>query len=224
MNLKEIGILLIGLFLGSSLLIAYKYYVAKGKVFQISRVLVFKYILRFILLISFLLLCFYAINLKQNKDSIGQKVGSTLFVISDNSSSLTWNSVKDKVNELPENASYSLVIYEQKAHLFLQVIPNTNRESFLNLIERANESSSMHPKRRFTDRLTTHPTVDQFEVFILNKHQWQSITNDMSNNSLFSTSSLNSWMGNSYLLVYLVILILVLLFIDIVFTAKAIKI
>jgi hypothetical protein len=224
MNLKEIGILLIGLFLGSSLLIAYKYYVAKGKVFQISRVLVFKYILRFILLISFLLLCFYAINLKQNKDSIGQKVGSTLFVISDNSSSLTWNSLKDKVNELPENASYSLVIYEQKALLFLQVIPNTNRESFLNLIERANESSSMHPKRRFTDRLTTYPTVDQFEVFILNKHQWQSITNDTSNDSLFSTSSLNSWMGNSYLLVYLVILILVLLFIDIVFTAKAIKI
>ena len=125
---------------------------------------------------------------------------------------------------MPENASYSLVIYEQKANLFLQVIPNTNRESFLNLIERASESSSMHPKRRFTDRLTTHPTVDQFEVFILNKHQWQSITNDMSNNSLFSTSSLNSWMGNSYLLVYLVILILVLLFIDIVFTAKAIKI
>jgi hypothetical protein len=224
MNLKEIGILLIGLFLGSSLLIAYKYYVAKGKVFQISRVLVFKYILRFILLISFLLLCFYAINLKQNKDSIGQKVGSTLFVISDNSSSLTWNSLKDKVYELPENASYSLVMYEEKANLFLQVIPNTNRESFLNLIELANEPSLRHPKRRFTDRLTSHPKVDQFEVYVLNKNQWQTITNDSSHSSLFSTNSLNSWMGNTYLLVYLVVLILVLLFIDIVFTAKAIKI
>lgn len=155
---------------------------------------------------------------------MGQKAGSTLFVISDNSSSLTWNSLKDKVNELPENVSYSLVIYEQKADLFLQVIPNTNRESFLNLIERASEFSSMHPKRRFTDRLTTHPTVDQFEVFILNKQQWQTITTDTRNDSLFSTSSLNNWMGNSYQLVYLVILILVLLFIDIVFTAKAIKI
>lgn len=224
MNLKEIGILLIGLFLGSSLLIAYKYYVAKGKVFQISRVLVFKYILRFILLISFLLLCFYAINLKQNKDSIGQKAGSTLFVISDNSSSLTWNSLKDKVYELPENASYSLVMYEEKANLFLQVIPNTNRESFLNLIELANELSLRHPKRRFTDRLTSHPKVDQFEVYVLNKNQWQTITNDSSHSSLFSTNSLNSWMGNTYLLVYLVVLILVLLFIDIVFTAKAIKI
>lgn len=224
MNLKEIGILLIGLFLGSSLLIAYKYYVAKGKVFQISRVLVFKYILRFILLISFLLLCFYAINLKQNKDSIGQKAGSTLFVISDNSSSLTWNSLKDKVYELPENASYSLVMYEEKANLFLQVIPNTNRESFLNLIELANELSLRHPKRRFTDRLTSHPKVDQFEVYVLNKNQWQTITNNSSHSSLFSTNSLNSWMGNTYLLVYLVVLILVLLFIDIVFTAKAIKI
>lgn len=155
---------------------------------------------------------------------MGQKAGSTLFVISDNSSSLTWNSLKDKVNELPENVSYSLVIYEQKADLFLQVIPNTNRESFLNLIERASEFSSMHSKRRFTDRLTTHPTVDQFEVFILNKQQWQTITTDTRNDSLFSTSSLNNWMGNSYQLVYLVILILVLLFIDIVFTAKAIKI
>lgn len=224
MNLKEIGILLIGLFLGSSLLIAYKYYVAKGKVFQISRVLVFKYILRFILLISFLLLCFYAINLKQNKDSIGQKAGSTLFVISDNSSSLTWNSLKDKVNELPGNAAFSLLIYQQKENQFLQVIPSTNRESFLNLIERANESSLMHPKRRFTDRLTSHPKVDQFEVYVLNKNQWQTITNDSSKSSLFSTSSLNSWMGNTYLLVYLVVLILVLVFIDIVFTAKAIKI
>ena len=224
MNLKEIGILLIGLFLGSSLLIAYKYFVAKGKVFQISRVLVFKYILRFILLISFLLLSFYAINLKQNKDSIGQKVGSTLFVISDNSSSLTWNSLKDKVNELPDNATYSLLIYLQKENQFLQVIPSTNRESFLNLIERANESSLMHPKRRFTDHLTSHPKVDQFEVFILNKNQWQNITNDSSHSFLFSTSSLNSWMGNTYLLVYLVVLILLLLFIDIVFTAKAIKI
>ena len=224
MNLKEIGILLIGLFLGSSLLIAYKYYVAKGKVFQISRVLVFKYNLRFILLISFLLLCFYAINLRQNKDSIGQKAGSTLFVISDNSSSLTWNSLKDKVYELPENASYSILIYEQKNSQFLQVIPATNRESFLNLIERANESSLTHPKRRFTDRLTSHPKVDQFEVYVLNKNQWQTITNNSSHSSLFSTNSLNSWMGNTYLLVYLVVLILVLLFIDIVFTAKAIKI
>lgn len=224
MNLKELGILLIGLFLGSSLLIAYKYYVAKGKVFQISRVLVFKYILRFLLLISFLLLCFYAINLKQSKDSLGQKAGSTLFVISDNSSSLTWNSLLDKVNELPDNASYSLLIYEQKQNQFLQVIPLTNHESFLNLVERANESSLKYPKRRFTDRLTTHPKVDQFEVFVFNKNQWQSIANDTSKASLFSTSNLNSWIGSSHLLVYLVILILFLLFIDIAFTAKAIKI
>lgn len=224
MNLKEIGILLIGLFLGSSLLIAYKYYVAKGKVFQISRVLVFKYILRFILLISFLLLCFYAINLKQNKDSIGQKAGTTLFVISDNSSSLTWNSLKDKVNELPDNATYSLLIYQQKDNEFLQVIPNTNRESFLNLIEQANETSLLHPKRRFTDRLISHPKVDQFNVFIFNKNRWQSITNDTDMASLFSTNNLDSWMGNTYLLVYLVVLILVFLFIDIVFTAKAVKI
>ncbi len=224
MNLKEIGILLVGLFLGSSLLIGYKYYLARGKVFQISRVLVFKYILRFILLVSLLILCFYSIEVKQNKDVENSKLGTTLLVISANSSSLTWNSLVEKVKELPENSTYGLSIYEPEENQFLQVIPATNRDSFLNLIERANETTSEHPKRLLAEQLPSHPKEDQFDIFVLSNHRWQSISDDMNKSSIFSTNSINSWIGSSYVRIYLVILILLLLFIDIVFTAKAIKI
>lgn len=224
MNLKEIGILLVALFVGSSLLIAYKYYVAKGKVFQVSRVLVFKYILRFILLLAFLLLCFYTISVKQNKDYVGQLGSSTLLVISANSSSLTWNSMVEKVNEMPDNGTYRLSIYESKDNQALQVIPSTNRDSFLNLIERAHESTMSHPKRIEMDPLPSVPNPDQFEVYVFKNEHWLLISNENNKSSLFSNNSLNSWIGSSYVRLYLVILILILLFIDHVFTAKAIKI
>lgn len=224
MNLKEIGILLVSLFIGSSLLIAYKYYLARGKVFQISRVLVFKYILRFLLLIAFLLLCFYTINSKQNNDKENAKLGATLFVISTKSSSLTWNSMVEKASEMPENGTYSLSIYEPQEEQFLQVIPATNRDSFMNLIDRATENTTTHPKRILKDQIPSHPKEDQFVVFELTNNHWKSISNEVNKSSIFSTDSLNSWIKSSYVRIYLVILILLFVFIDIVFTAKAIKI
>lgn len=224
MNLKEIGILLFGLFIGSSLLIAYKYYVAKGKVFQISRVLVFKYILRFLLLVALLILCLYTISVKQNKDIESSKLGTTLFVISSNSSSLTWNSLVEKASEMPENSTYSLSIYEPSKTQFYQIIPATNRDSFLNLVERANETTTVHLKRIVMNSLPSHPKEDQFDVFIWTNHHWQSISTDANRSTIFSSESLNSWIKSSYVRIYLVILILILVFIDIVFTAKAIKI
>lgn len=224
MNLKEIGILLVLLFVGSTLLISYKYFVAKGKVFQISRVLVFKYILRFILLITFLLLCFYTISSKQQKDFTGQKGNATLLVISSNSSSLTWNSLLEKVNEMPENGTYQLTIYDALKNQFLQVIPSTNRESFLNLVERAHESTMTHPKRLWADRPQMTPKEDQFLVYVFKNERWQLSSGENNRSTLFSNNSLNNLIGSSYVRLYLVILLLILMFIDSVFTAKAIKI
>lgn len=224
MNLKEIGILLVGLFIGSSLLIAYKYYLARGKVFQISRVLVFKYILRFLLLIALLILCFYTISTKQNKDKESTKLGTTLFVISSKSSSLTWNSMVGKASEMPENGTYSLSIYEPHQDQFLQIIPATNRDSFLNLIEKATENTTAHPKRILEDPFPSRPKEDQYVVFEKADYHWQSISFEGNKSTIFSTNSLNSWIKSSYVRIYLVILILLFVFIDIVFTAKAIKI
>ncbi|MCZ2476781.1 hypothetical protein G9H58_01780 [Aquirufa antheringensis] len=224
MNLKEIGILLVGLFMGSCLLIAYKYYIAKGKVFQISRIVVFKYILRFMLLVTFMALCLYTINGKHNSDSIGQKAGSTLFVIANNSSSLTWNALRDKLNELPEKGNYSLGIYEGKRDEFFLVIPRTNKESFLNLLEQANGSKLSHHKHVLTPTPPKHPSEDQFELFGLANDRWQATSIESNKSSIFSTNTLNGWIGGSYVRVYLVVLIVILVFIDSVFTAKAIKI
>jgi hypothetical protein len=224
MNLKEIAILLIGLFIGSSLLMAYKYYLVKGKVFEISRVLVFKYILRFILLVAFLLLCFYTINLKQKAEIVGQKAGATLLVISSNSSSLTWNSLVEKVKELPESGSYGLLMYDSKKTQYLQVIPNTNRDSFLHLVDRTHDLTSTHPKRLVIDSSLQPPKEDQFEVFEVANGRWKSVSLADKTSGFFSKNGLNSWIGSSYLRLYLVVLIVSFLFIDIVFTAKAIKI
>jgi hypothetical protein len=224
MNLKEIGILLIGLFVGSSLLIAYKYYLARGKVFQISRVLVFKYALRFLLLNALLILCFHTITSKQNIDRESAKLGTTLFVISSNSSSLTWKSLAEKALIMPENGTYSLAIYEPRLNQFLQVIPATNHDSFLNLVERGNENTSQHTKRIMKDQFSSHPKEDQYDAFVSMNNHWQSISIEGNKSSVFFTDSINSWIKSSYVRIYLVILILLFLFIDIVFTAKAIKI
>ncbi|MFM6994113.1 MAG: hypothetical protein ACKOWO_03230 [Sediminibacterium sp.] len=224
MNLKEIGILLIGLFMGSSLLIAYKYYVARGGVFQISRVLVFKYLLRFLLLIALLMLCFYTISSKQINNKESSKSGTTLFVISSKSSRLTWNSMVKKVTEMPDIGIYCLAIYEPHQNQFLQVIPATNRDSFLNLIERTTENTTSNPKRIWKEQFPSYPKEDQYDIFVLTNNHWQSISSAGKMSSFFSSDSLNSWIKSSYVRIYLVILILIFIFIDIVFSAKAIKI
>ncbi|TBH73216.1 hypothetical protein [Aquirufa antheringensis] len=169
-------------------------------------------------------LCLYTINGKQNSDSLGQKAGSTLFVIANNSSSLTWNALRDKLNELPEKGNYSLGIYEGKRNEFFLVIPLTNKESFLNLLEQANGSKLSHHKLVLTPTPPKHPAEDQFELFGLANDRWQATSIESNKSSIFSTNTLNGWIGGSYVRVYLVVLIVILVFIDSVFTAKAIKI
>jgi len=224
MNLKEIGILLVSLYLASSLLIAYKYYRARGGVFKISRMLIFKYIYRFILLVGFSVLCYYTTSIKPSSELNTSSTNSSMFAIASNSSSLTWKSLQAKVNEMPEEGQFSLTMFAPKEQEWLQIIPTTNKDSFLQLIEHAHESQVIYPKLVLTDKLNRTPKEDQFVVYSLKNGHWEVEDNESNNSSFLSTNLLNSWIGASYVRFYLVILILFLLFLDIAFTAKAIKI
>lgn len=225
MNLKEIGTLLISIFICSTLLIGYKYYMARGKVFKISRLIILKYFIRLLLLFSLLSLCFYTIDLTNSVNRSRDKVEIMMFAISANTSSLTWNKLQQEFKEMPKNSYYGLVLYNSKMGNFEQLIPSTNYESFQNLVEQTHASSIIHKKRLFLDELRFKPADDQFITYRLKGTEWSFITKDTKGNSLFSTNStLTNWIGNSYVKVYFVISILLLLFIDIVFTTKAIKI
>ena len=225
MNLKEIGTLLISIFLCSTLLIGYKYYVARGKVFQVSRLIILKYSIRLLVLFSLLSLCFYTIDLTNSVNRSNEKVETIMFAISANASGLTWNKLQEEFKEMPKNGYYGLVIYNSKTDNFEQIIPSTNYESFLNLVEQTHMYSINHKKHLFLEELRFKPADDQFINYRLQGAKWNFITKEAKGNSLFSPkSTLTNWIGNSFLKVYIVISILLLLFIDIVFTTKAIKI
>ena len=130
MNLKEIGILLVSLYWASSLLIAYKYYRAMGGVFKISRLLIFKYIYRFILLVGFSVLCYYTTSIKPSSELNTSGNNSSMFAIASNSSSLTWKSLQAKVSELPKEGHYSLTMFMPKEQEWLQIIPRDTKSCF----------------------------------------------------------------------------------------------
>jgi hypothetical protein len=225
MNLKEIGTLLLCIFLFSTLLIGYKYYIARGKVFKVSRLILLKYSIRLLLLISLLSLCFYSLDAINSGKKTSEKEETIMFVISGNASSLTWNKLLDDFKQRPQNSNYTLVLYNSKSDFFEQIIPPTNYESFLNLLEQSHNSSLNHTKHKFSDHLRFKPADEQYISYRRQGSEWDFIKKDLQENSIFSSkNTLSNWIGNTFVKVYIVITILLLLFIDIVFTTKAIKI
>ncbi len=225
MNLKEIGTLLLCIFIFSTLLIGYKYYIARGKVFKVSRLILLKYSIRLLLLISLLSLCFYSLDAINSGKKTSEKEETIMFVISGNASSLTWNKLLDDFKQRPQNSNYTLVLYNSKSDFFEQIIPPTNYESFLNLLEQSHNSSLNHTKHKFSDQLRFKPADEQYISYRRQGSEWDFIKKDLQENSIFSSkNTLSNWIGNTFVKVYIVITILLLLFIDIVFTTKAIKI
>jgi hypothetical protein len=223
MNLKEIGVLLLGIYLITSLLMAYKYYVAKGSVFQVSRFVVFRYLLRFVLLSTFMLLTFYSLQVKQTYSYSVENKQDYLFGISQEASSLTWNQLQLKVKDMSENSTFGLILFESKDGQWKQVIPQTDQDSFLNLIEQHTFNPTQFHHKKYEETDVEKPKNDEILHFQKSKNKWKKVGEIESSNSLFNTSELNSWLTSSYIKIYLVILIMLLLFIDSVFTAKAIK-
>jgi hypothetical protein len=225
MNLKEIGTLLLCIFLFSTLLIGYKYYIARGKVFKVSRLILLKYSIRLLLLIFLLSLCFYSLDAINSGKKTSEKEETIMFVISSNASSLTWNKLLDDFKQRPQNSNYALVLYNSKINFFEQIIPPTNYESFLNLLEQSHTSSINHNKHKFLEQLRFKPADEQYISYKRQGSKWEFIKKDIQENSIFSSkNTLSTWIGNTFVKVYIVITILLLLFIDIVFTTKAIKI
>jgi hypothetical protein len=225
MNLKEIATLLICLFICSTLLIGYKYYIARGKVFKVSRLIILKYTIRLFLLLSLLSLCFYSIEFTNSANRTSEKVETIMFAISANASSLTWNNLQDDFKEMPKNSYFGLVLYNSKKDGFEKIIPYTNYESFLNLVEQTHSTSIHNQKHLFLEELRFKPADDQFITYRLQGTEWSFISKDIKDNFLFSSkNTFTNWISNSFVKLYIVISILILLFIDIVFTTKAIKI
>lgn len=223
MNLKEIGVLLVGIYLITSLLMAYKYYVAKGSVYQVSRFVVFRYLLRFILLSSFMLLTFYSLQVKQTYSKSIQNEQSYLFGISKDASSLTWNQLQNKAQDMSSNSNLGLIVFDPLERQWMQVLPQTDQDSFLNLIEQHAFNATQFHHRKYDGIGLSIPNKEDILQFQKSKNKWEKVGELGTSNSLFNTSELNNWITSSYVKIYLVILIVLLLFIDSVFTAKAIK-
>ncbi len=223
MNLKEIGVLLVGIYLITSLLMAYKYYVAKGSVFKVSRFIVFRYLLRFVLLSAFMLLTFYSLQVKQIYSNSIQNKQEYLFGISKEASSLTWNQLQLKAKDMSENSTFGLIIYDTRENSWMQVIPQTDQDSFLNLIDQHALNPANFHHKKVEDIALTKPKNDEILHLLKSKNKWGKVGELQNSNSFLNAKELNNWITSSYLKIYLIILIVFLLFIDSVFTAKAIK-
>ena len=224
MNLKEIGILLLGIYGLTTLVIFYKYYLAKGEVFRFSRLLIFRYFLRLILLLALLFLCVYSIQIKYSNTNRSSTSPVTLIGISANSSSIAWQALQEKVKEMPESRKYALIMYLETDNSWKNVIPATNYDSFVHLIQQGPSNILDNHKLEFSEKIRQIPIENQILVFTLIKGRWEIYSTNNKEISLMSNSIVEGWIGSFYLKLYLVILILVLLFLEIVFTAKAIKI
>lgn len=224
MNLKEIGVLLASLYGVTILLMAYKYYNAKGGVFHVARLLVVKYILRFSSLLILLFLCYQVIVSKQVAQTQLNNKPVYLVAVSTTNSSLTWNNVRDKVNELSPNGQFGLIQFDPKTANWNQIIPNTNKDSFFNLIEHARDSPNLLLRKVFTGPVSLKLTADEFTILHNEGKRWTRENDLSSEDNFLSKNIFISWLQATYVPLYLVILLLALSFIDIVFPIKALKI
>lgn len=224
MNLKEIGILLVSLYGLTILLMGYKYYHAKGGVFQLTGLLIIKYILRFLSLVAILFLCYNVIISKQ----IAQKQINTkpkyLIAMSDKYSSLSWKEIKGKMIEMPQNGEYGLILFDKMNSKWNQIIPATNKDSFMNLLEHVEDAPLNSSKRVFEEPIPHHPKEDQFSILRYSGNTWSLDEGMISEDNFLSKNTFLSWVQASYVPLYLVILLLVFSFLDIVFPIKALKI
>jgi hypothetical protein len=223
MNLKEIGTLLVGLFLTTSMLMGYKYFLASKSVYQISRKLVLKYVLRFIILLILLPLCYYLLVSKQQATSQFFQKNNYLLAVSASNSNLTWKQISDELIEFPSNGEYGLVLYDSNNDNWKQLIPSTNKEAFLNLVENEIKLNRTEAKRPIFLPISFNPTTDQYRFYILKGDQWVSNTSTKITNSFFSLNLLGNWAQSIKVPLYLVILTIILIVIDILFSVKSFK-
>ena len=224
MNLREIGILLASIYALTIFLISYKYYKAKGGVFKVSRLLFFKYVLRFLSLVIILVLCYNTVLTKQKALKLDNNKPRYLVTISSINSGLTWNNIRDKIIEMPPNGQYGLILFNTSSSHWEQIIPATNQDSFLNLLEHAQDAPIKLTKKIFPNRITYKAEDDQFSILQGTGNQWNLEEDRTKEDSFLSKNAFIGWIQASYVPLYLVILLLFFSFIDIVFPIKALRI
>lgn len=224
MNLREIGILLASIYALTIFLISYKYYKAKGGVFKVSRLLFFKYVLRFLSLVIILVLCYNTVLTKQKALKLDNNKPRYLVTISSINSGLTWNNIRDRIIERPPNGQYGLILFNTSSSHWEQIIPATNQDSFLNLLEHAQDAPIKLTKKIFPNRITYKAEDDQFSILQGTGNQWNLEEDRTKEDSFLSKNAFIGWIQASYVPLYLVILLLFFSFIDIVFPIKALRI
>lgn len=224
MNLREIGILLASIYALTIFLISYKYYKAKGGVFKVSRLLFFKYVLRFLSLVIILVLCYNTVLTKQKALKLDNNKPRYLVTISSINSGLTWNNIRDKIIEMPPNGQYGLILFNTSSSHWEQIIPATNQDSFLNLLEHAQDAPIKLTKKIIPNRITYKAEDDQFSILQGTGNQWNLEEDRTKEDSFLSKNAFIGWIQASYVPLYLVILLLIFSFIDIVFPIKALRI
>jgi len=224
MNLKEIGILLASIYTLTILLISYKYYKAKGGVFKVSRLLFFKYSLRFLSLLFIIILCYNAVISKQITLKSDSNKPRYLVTLSSINSSLTWNNLREKILEMPPNGEYGLIMFNTSNSQWEQIIPSTNQDSFLNLLDHAQDAPIKLTKKIYPDHITYKATNDHFSILHGAGNHWNLEEDRTKEGSFLSRNVFLSWIQASNVPLYLVILLLFLSFIDIVIPIKALRI
>jgi hypothetical protein len=223
MNLKELGSLLVILYIGSCLLVAYKYYRSRGKVFKISKLVIVKYLLRFCVLILVLFLLFNTINQHNKPFASEAQKEKIVFVIAKNSSISTWNMMQKAVSTANDAGLFSLVEFTTETKSLELLIPFTNQDAFVNLLSQPRTNRRKMAKILITNGATSYPDSEQFYQYKVVGDKWVSSSSEEKIASFFSFDLTNTWFSISFLNVYLVILSVLLVSIDLIFTIKAIK-
>jgi hypothetical protein len=99
-----------------------------------------------------MLLTFYSLQVKQTYSKSIQNEQCYLFGISKDASSLTWNQLQNKAQDMSSNSNLGLIVFDPLERQWMQVLPQTDQDSFLNLIEQHafNATQFRHKRGNFT--------------------------------------------------------------------------
>jgi len=114
-------------------------------------------------------------------------------------------------------------LYDSSKDNWKQLIPSTNKEAFLNLVENEIKLNRTEEKRPIFLPISFKPNSDQYKFFILKGDQWVSNTSTKITDRFFSLNLLGNWAQSTKVPLYLVILTIILIVIDILFSVKSFK-
>jgi hypothetical protein len=221
-------ILLKFLFLGNFLFISFnafiliRYYLLSSKLFILSGLLFFKFLLRLLIFNIFLFLIF---NLGVNSSNKPNNEVKQIVLINKNTSENEINDTQvdaliNLVKNSNSNSFYSLSIFNPLKDSLGILIPQSNRNVFLNYIENVSfKKSRPIYYRKFAP--SNFSSIKLKDHIILIKYQKDLIDWDISNDNFMPLGE--NWFSTNQISIYLLILLLFLSGIDATFKFKVLK-